>query len=86
MTSLVPTQELPTVAWTEGGVQVNYYYYYYCCCFYYYYLYYQVTVSLQTSLAQQGQILVRSVSTNLIIERFLCVCVFFKVTSIFSSD
>ena len=41
VTSLVPTQELPTVAWTEDGVQV--------------------TVSLQASLAQQGQILVRSV-------------------------
>ena len=41
VTSLVPTPELPTVAWTEDGVQV--------------------TVSLQASLAQQGQILVRSV-------------------------
>ena len=44
VTSLVPTQELPTVAWTEDGVQV--------------------TVSLQASLAQQGQILVRWVKSQ----------------------
>ena len=39
LSSLVPTQEVPTVAWEEGGVKVN--------------------VSLQVSLAQEGQVLVR---------------------------
>ena len=39
LSSLVPTPEVATVAWEQGGVQVN--------------------VSLQVSLAQEGQVLVR---------------------------